>query len=149
MSFPATIQKAGLDSFRVLTRPASVFVNGVATPLFTIVGGSIRCIAITGIVTVQVAAGANAMVINAPGAVPMDNGAVDVDGSIIGVVFYIPGSAIVVTAIVAAAVYSANMPWQCVPGDFTCTCVADTDPGEIQWNLAYIPLTAETVVVVA
>ena len=149
MGFSATVQKAGLDSFRVMTRPASGFLAATATNIFTVVAGAIRCIALTGIVVAPIAAGANTMTLHAPGAVAMDDGTVSINGAAAGVVFVTQGSVIVATSVVAAAAYAAALPWQCVPGSFTCTPTATTGTGTIQWNLAYLPLTAETIVVVA
>lgn len=149
MGFSAKVQKHYMDSPKVLTRPASVFLAGAVTPIFTVRYGHILLIELTGRVMVQIAAGANTLGTAAPGGVALDNAALSINAMAAGTNLVVPGSAIVVISVVAAAVISPNLPWDCVVGNFTCTTTANTAPGTIQWSLAYLPCTEDTVVIVA
>ena len=147
--FAPTVQKHFLDSMKVLDRPASVFGAGAATPIFTVVRGYILLVCLTGRVVVQIAAGANTMTLAAPGGVALDDGAVSINAMAVGTNLVTPGNVGVVTSVVRAAAIAVALPWDCVVGNFTCTCTAATTPGTIRFSLAYIPCTEDTIVIVA
>ena len=147
--FAAMVQKHYGDSMKVLTRAPTVFGAAAATNIFTVVQGHILCVAIYGRVIVQFAAGVNTMTVHAPGAVAMDDGAVSINAMAAGTNLAIPGNVGTVTRVTAAAVISPDLPWNCVVGNFTCTCTAVTTAGTIQWSLAYVPCTEDTIVIVA
>lgn len=144
-----TIRKANLDAPKVLDRPPSGFAAGIVTPIFTVVRGLILMIALTGRVTVQIAAGGNTIRTAAPGAVNMDDNTCSINGMAVGTNLLVPGSVIVAISVVPAVAYFANLPWNCVVGNFTCTCTATTGTGRIRWSLAYLPVTEDALVLVA
>ena len=149
MGFAPKVRKHYMDSMKVLTRPASVFVGAATTTIFSVLYGHILLIALTGRVIVEIAAGANTLRTYAPGAVAMDDNTVSIDAMAVGTNLFVPGLVGGPITVVRAQLIAPSLPWDCVVGNFACLASANTTPGTIQWSLAYLPCTEDTVVVIA
>lgn len=122
--------------------------------LYTVTGGEILLTSLYAVCTVAETGGANAVVFGANPTVgsaisPMDNGAGDINGSVVGDLMG-PQGDITLPAVGAGttgAIPTMWMPWICKTGVIGVTLAANTADSSWRWCLYYIPLTEGALVV--
>jgi hypothetical protein len=151
------IQELGLSSPLCCEKLDGAILSGT-DPLFTISGGPIKLIEITGIVTTLIVGAANAKLTYttvAPAAtVDMSAGAVAIDDDAAGTSYQTINTTGIFTPVTAGIVKEANAfatkPTQFLlpPGSLGLNCTA-ARVGVIAWYLRYVPLSPNSRVVAA
>ena len=129
-------------------------VTAIRLNLYTITVGEILLTCLYGVCTIAETGGANAVVFDATPTVggalsPMDNGAGDINGSVVGDMMGPQGNIALpaVGAGTTGAIPTMWMPWICKVGNIGITMAAATADSSWRWVLYYIPLTEGALVV--
>lgn len=134
--------------------PTSTVPAIAAYDLYTVVGGNVLVTSLVGAVTVQIGAGANAAQIGSNPTVGVidywDDGAVDLNGQLVGILIA-PTGDVAVVAEMGNSVLGEMVNKKVVkPGVISITMAAATGgAGSIEWVLYYQPLEVGAHVVTA
>lgn len=143
-----SLEGRGVLGQPVVRAAGAVPVTAIRQDLFTITVGEILLTCLYGVCTVPETGGANAVEFDATPTVggalsPMDNGAGDINGSVVGDMMG-PQGDIALPAVGAGttgAIPTMWRPWICKVGSIGVTMAAATADSSWRWVACYIPLT--------
>ena len=134
--------------------PTSTVPAAQAYNLYTIVTGNVLVTSLVGTITVDIGAGANAAQIGSNPTVGVidywDNGAVDLNGQLVGIMIAPTGDVAVVAEMGNSVLGEMVNPKVVKPGVISITMAAATGgAGSISWVIHYIPLEVGAYIVTA